>query len=54
MAVRLQIGTKYVLGNDHPTFVIAEIGQNHQGDVNIAKKLIKTAKVRRTLFETYV
>lgn len=27
------------------TFIIAEIGQNHQGDVNFAKKLIEVAKV---------
>lgn len=26
------------------TFIIAEIGQNHQGDMNIAKKMIATAK----------
>ncbi|CAH1155220.1 unnamed protein product [Phaedon cochleariae] len=26
------------------TFIIAEIGQNHQGDLDIAKQLIKTAK----------
>ncbi|XP_066141140.1 sialic acid synthase [Euwallacea fornicatus] len=26
------------------TFIIAEIGQNHQGDINIAKQLIKVAK----------
>lgn len=30
---------------DRQTFIIAEIGQNHQGDINIAKKLIETAKV---------
>lgn len=28
------------------TFVIAEIGQNHQGDLLTAKKLISVAKVR--------
>lgn len=27
------------------TFIIAEIGQNHQGDISIAKKLIEVAKV---------
>lgn len=31
--------------NLEKTFIIAEIGQNHQGDLNIAKQLIKTAKV---------
>ncbi|XP_065347612.1 sialic acid synthase isoform X2 [Cloeon dipterum] len=32
------------IGDDQPCFVIAEIGQNHQGDIEIAKQLIKTAK----------
>nr|XP_023013223.1 sialic acid synthase [Leptinotarsa decemlineata] len=30
--------------NTERTFIIAEIGQNHQGDINIAKQLIKAAK----------
>lgn len=29
-----------------PCYIIAEIGQNHQGDIMMAKKLIKLAKVR--------
>lgn len=28
-----------------PCYIIAEIGQNHQGDMMMAKKLIKLAKV---------
>jgi N-acetylneuraminate synthase len=36
------IGDKLV-GRDHPTYVIAEIGLNHNGDVNIAKQLIDIA-----------
>ncbi|CAG0896634.1 unnamed protein product [Cyprideis torosa] len=32
------------VGENHPCFVIAEIGQNHQGDIEIAKELIKVAK----------
>ena len=39
----LQLGNRTV-GKNHPTFVIAEIGINHQGDVDIAKKLITKAK----------
>lgn len=31
------------LGPGHPTYVIAEIGLNHNGDVDIAKKLIDVA-----------
>lgn len=36
------IGDK-VVGRGHPTYVIAEIGLNHNGDVNIAKQLIDIA-----------
>ena len=39
----LQLGNQHV-GNGHPTFIIAEIGINHQGDVNIARELIQQAK----------
>ena len=30
--------------NKHPVYFIAEIGQNHQGDINIAKKLVDNLK----------
>ncbi|KAM9314124.1 N-acetylneuraminate-9-phosphate synthase-like [Pholidichthys leucotaenia] len=33
-----------MIGGNHPCFIIAEIGQNHQGDIEIAKKMIKVAK----------
>lgn len=32
------------IGEGHPCFIIAEIGQNHQGDLEIAKQLITIAK----------
>lgn len=32
------------IGGDHPCYIIAEIGQNHQGDINIAKEMILAAK----------
>lgn len=35
-----------MIGGNNPCFIIAEIGQNHQGDIEIAKKMIKMAKVR--------
>ncbi|NQV42689.1 MAG: N-acetylneuraminate synthase family protein [Candidatus Marinimicrobia bacterium] len=38
----LQLGSQTVGEND-PTYIIAEIGINHQGEVEIAKKLIKEA-----------
>ena len=31
------------IGLDSPVFIIAEVGQNHNGDVEIARKLIETA-----------
>lgn len=33
-----------LVGDNQPTFIIAEIGQNHNGDMEIAKKLIDMAK----------
>ena len=38
----IQIGNKQI-GADQPCFVIAEIGINHNGDVDLAKKLISVA-----------
>ena len=32
------------LTNNSPSYIIAEIGINHNGDIEIAKKLIKVAK----------
>ncbi|XP_067143859.1 sialic acid synthase isoform X2 [Centruroides vittatus] len=32
------------IGKNHPCFIIAEIGQNHQGDIDIAKRMIIEAK----------
>lgn len=31
------------IGGANPCFIIAEIGLNHNGDINIAKELIKKA-----------
>ena len=33
-----------VIGQDRPCYIIAEIGSNFNGDINVAKKLIKKAK----------
>lgn len=41
--MRLDNGVR--LGDGQPCFIIAEIGQNHQGDVEIAKQMIIKAKV---------
>ncbi len=38
----VRIGSKLV-GDDQPCFVIAEIGINHNGDVDLARRLISVA-----------
>jgi N-acetylneuraminate synthase len=38
----IRIGNQLV-GDGHPCYIIAEIGINHNGDINIAKKLIDVA-----------
>ena len=42
MTSDVQIG-RYTVGDGHPVYVIGEIGLNHNGDVEIAKKLIDVA-----------
>jgi len=42
MPKAIQIGGRWV-GEGHPTFIIAEIGINHNGDLNTAKRLIDVA-----------
>jgi N-acetylneuraminate synthase len=42
MTNEVQIG-RYTVGEGHPVYVIGEIGLNHNGDVEIAKKLIDVA-----------
>jgi len=42
MPKAIQISDKWV-GEGHPTFIIAEIGINHNGDLNTAKRLIDVA-----------
>jgi len=39
----IKIG-KSLVGDGQPTFIVAEIGINHNGDITIAKKLIDIAK----------
>lgn len=41
---KFEICNNIFVGNGCPTFVIAEGGINHQGDVQLAKQLIKSAK----------
>jgi N-acetylneuraminate synthase len=39
----IKIGNRLV-GNGEPTYIVGEIGINHNGDVEIAKQLISAAK----------
>jgi len=43
MTRELKIGGRLV-GDGHPTYMVAEIGINHNGDLEIAKQLIDVAK----------
>ncbi|HMD81363.1 MAG TPA: N-acetylneuraminate synthase family protein, partial [Anaerolineales bacterium] len=42
MARELRVGNR-LIGDGHPAYVIAEIGINHNGDLNIAKRMIDAA-----------
>ena len=43
MAKELKIG-RHIIGTGHPTYIIAEIGINHNGDIKIAEEMIRAAK----------
>jgi N-acetylneuraminate synthase len=43
MAREVKIGNR-MIGDGHPTYIIAEIGINHNGDLDVAKDMILTAK----------
>ncbi len=42
MAKAVKIGDRWV-GDDHPAYIVAEIGINHNGDIEIAKRLMDAA-----------
>jgi N-acetylneuraminate synthase len=44
MTRSITIGDR-VIGDGHPTYVVAEVGINHNGDLGIAKKLIDAARL---------
>ncbi|XP_077574577.1 N-acetylneuraminate-9-phosphate synthase-like [Stigmatopora nigra] len=44
MPLKFELCPGRMIGANHPCFIIAEIGQNHQGDIGVAKKMIKMAK----------
>ncbi|MFA5049556.1 MAG: N-acetylneuraminate synthase [Candidatus Micrarchaeia archaeon] len=56
MAIKFKIGGHWI-GNSKPCFIIAEAGVNHNGKLNLAKKLIATAKkagADAVKFQTFV
>jgi N-acetylneuraminate synthase len=42
MTREIKLGNK-IIGDGHPTYIIAEIGINHNGDLGIAKQMIDAA-----------
>ncbi|XP_066277645.1 sialic acid synthase-like [Branchiostoma lanceolatum] len=44
MPLEFKLAPGRMIGGNHPCFIIAEIGQNHQGDLDTAKKMIKKCK----------
>lgn len=44
--MELQLGNKLV-GDGYPAYIIAEAGINHQGDVEIAKELVRLASINK-------
>lgn len=42
MAREIRIGDR-LIGDDHPIYIVAELGINHNGDLEIAKRLIDAA-----------
>lgn len=54
---RIKITNNRYMGNDEPCFIVAEVGINHNGDVNSAKKMIDVAKecgVDAVKFQTFI
>lgn len=53
---RIKITRNRYIGNNEPCFIIAEVGINHNGDINLAKKMIDVAKecgVSAVKFQTF-
>ena len=45
-AVGFQVGD-FLITDQNPTFIIAEVGNNHQGDINLAKELVDLAVIAK-------
>ncbi len=42
--MKIQLTSKHAVGDDSEPYIIAELGSNHNGDMDIAKKMIDAAK----------
>lgn len=42
--MNIKLGNKRIIGHDQPVYIVAEIGINHNGDMDLAKKTILAAK----------
>lgn len=40
----IKLGSRIAIGPNSRCFIIAELGQNHQGDMEVAKRMIREAK----------
>ncbi len=52
----IKVGNR-MIGTGHPVFIIAEAGVNHNGDLNLAKKLVDLAveaRVDAVKFQTFI
>lgn len=45
MKRQIKLSNGRVISKEHPTYIIAEIGINHNGSLEIAKKLIDKAAI---------
>jgi N-acetylneuraminate synthase len=43
MAKAVKIGNRWI-GDEHPAYIVAEVGINHNGDIEIAKRLMDAAR----------
>lgn len=47
MSAIIKLGKTIIKRNDDNVYIIAEIGQNHQGNLETAKQMIMEAKVNK-------
>ncbi len=43
MAKAVKIGNRWI-GDEHPAYIVAEVGINHNGDIDVAKRLMEAAR----------